>query len=382
MTEGTPLTRVDRRKATASQLRRLFLRLTGRLRRSADHGEGDNTDLRLDFTDVNIARIGASPLSDALTRSPLPAGDPRFIPREDVHAAITHSHAAWREGRPTLIALTGPSGCGLTSILNQTPGWLPADTLMARIDLNARPDSTEAALALAAGAFDTPSPFDTVDNAASQINALSPRVILVDNGHFLYSRLMGGSEGARALHGLMIATQGKHLWLLACETQAWRRQCDTGGAHRYYDVVIETAYFSRDELTNLLSTRTPVETPPFDDTAIDAIHRVSRGHPGLALFIAACIRRANTPTLPAPFDESPLWALERAELLTLAEISAHGTLTESELQSIFRRDPTSTSILLHHLHQSGLILTAAGNQLQPLLAPMINAHLVRANYLY
>ena len=127
------MTRVDRRKATASEFRRLFLRLTGRLKRSADRGEGGDADLRLDFADVNAARIGASPPSEALTRSPLPAGDPRFIPREDIRAAIEHSHAAWREGRPTLIALTGPSGCGLTSILNQTPRWLPADTLVARI---------------------------------------------------------------------------------------------------------------------------------------------------------------------------------------------------------------------------------------------------------
>ena len=376
------MTRVDRRKATASEFRRLFLRLTGRLKRSADRGEGGDADLRLDFADVNAARIGASPPSEALTRSPLPAGDPRFIPREDIRAAIEHSHAAWREGRPTLIALTGPSGCGLTSILNQTPSWLPADTLVARIDLSKRPDTSADALALAAGAFEAPPPFDTVDSAANQINALAPRVILIDNGHLLYSRLIGGSEGGRALHGLMIATQGKHLWLLACETQAWRRQCDTAGAHRYFDITIEADYFSRVELASLLSTRTPDGSPSFDDAAIDALHRVSRGHPGLALFIAACIRRADTPTLPAPFDESPLWALERTELLTLAEISAHGMLSANELQSIFRRDPTSTSILLHHLRQSGLIVGSTGNQLQPLLAPMINAHLVRANYLY
>jgi len=44
--------------------------------------------------------------------------------------------------------------------------------------------------------------------------------------------------------------------------------------------------------------------------------------------------------------------------------------------------------LLHHLRQSGLILSASrteqddDNRLQPLLVPEINAYLVRANYLY
>ena len=379
---------VDRRKNPAGFLQRVVLRLTGRLRRAGDHGDSPAVDLRLELADIALSRIGHAAPQSPYSRAALPAGDPRFIARDAARGAVEHGFSMWQEGRPTLIALTGPAGCGLTSILNQVPTWLSEQMHVARLDLDRRPDATADALALATSVFGAQVPYDSIDTAAAQINALPPQVVLVDNGHFLYPRLMGGSEGVRALHGLMVATQGRHLWIVACETQAWRRQCDTARTHRYFDDVAELDYFSRDELAALIAARTPAGHAGPDAQAIDALHRISRGHPALALFVAERTLRDDTPAIPAPFDEAPLRELERTELLTLAEIAAHGTLTARELRSIFRRDDAGTSILLHHLRQSGLIVsgphagTEPGNRLEPLVAPMIIAHLVRANYLY
>ena len=195
---------------------------------------------------------------------------------------------------------------------------------------------------------------------------------------------MGGGGASAPCRPLMVATQGRHLWLLACETQAWRRQCDTSQTDRYFDEVVELSYFEREDFAAFLAAR----NAGLGEPGIDALLKVSRGHPAwrssssLAYAAARCrpSRRRSTNrrcgAWPAP------------ELLALAEMSAHGALTATELQSIFRRDAQSTSILLHHLRQSGLIVTEPqageehGNRLQPLLAPEINAYLVRANYLY
>ncbi|MEZ5609879.1 MAG: hypothetical protein R3E45_05470 [Rhodocyclaceae bacterium] len=185
-----------------------------------------------------------------------------------------------------------------------------------------------------------------------------------------------------------------HLWLLASETQARRRQCDAVRTDRHFDGIITLDYLTRNELAVLITARCPARstdtdaTPPIDDEQLDAVLKISRGHPALALHLAERALGTDTGRIPAPFDESPLRELERTELLALAEISAHGVLTATDLQSIFRRDNPSIGILLHHLQQCSLIAvvpreaTEPGYRLQPLLAPVINAHLVRANYLY
>ncbi|KAA3650714.1 MAG: ATP-binding protein [Proteobacteria bacterium] len=361
------------------------------MRRATDHTDGETTDQRLDFADVSLSQLGPSPADTALTGAPLPAGDPRFLARDTARAAIEHAHATWREGRPRLIALTGPSGCGLSTVLNQIPSWLPGDTTALRIDLQHRPGTAGDALARVTHGFGAAPTGDAVDDAVACLTAQPPRLILVDNGHYLYSRLMGSNDGIRALHGLMVATQGHHLWLLACETQAWRRQCDATRTDRYFDDIIALDYLSRDDTATLLATRHPAAGDAalaLDDDQIDAIFKTSRGHPALALHLAELAMRTNAGQIPAPFDESPLRELERTELLALAEISAHGVLTAADLQSIFRRDSQGINILLHHLHQCSLIAAVPreaaepGYRLQPLLAPVINAHLVRANYLY
>ena len=386
------MTLVDRRTKPAGFMRRQLLFITGRLRRSSDKKDGVDVDQRLDFVDVRQPQIGqpATPeeLAEATARPfsslPLPTGDARFIERPSARAALEHGFSAWKEGRPTLMALVGPRGCGLTTLLNQVPAWAPPEASISLISLAMRPATTGDALALAATAFGSAIPYDSVDAAAEAINQLPARMILVDNGHFLYSRLMGGGEGIRALQALMVATQGRHLWLLACETQAWRRQCDTSQTDRYFGEVVELSYFEREDFAAFLAAR----NAGLGEPGIDALLKVSRGHPGLALLIVAGVRGGQMQAIPAPFDESPLRSLARTELLALAEMSAHGALTATELQSIFRRDAQSTSILLHHLRQSGLIVTEPqageehGNRLQPLLAPEINAYLVRANYLY
>lgn len=380
------MTRVDRRTQTAGFLQRQYLRLTGRLRRATDHTDGEAADQRLDFADVSLSHLGPSPVDTPLTRAPLPPGDPRVLARDAARAAIEHAHAAWRDGRPRLIALTGPSGCGLSTLLNQIPTWFGDDTTILRIDLQRRPTTAGDALARITEGFGAPATGEALDDAVACLNAEAPRLILVDNGHYLYSRLMGSNDGIRALQGLMVATQGHHLWLLACETQAWRRQCDAVRTDRYFDDIITLDYLTRDDIAALIAARPP--TPPMDDDQLDTLFKTSRGHPALALHLAERALGADAARIPAPFDESPLRELERTELLALAEISAHGVLTAADLQSIFRRDSQGINILLHHLRQCSLIAVEPrdgaepGYRLQPLLAPVINAHLVRANYLY
>lgn len=386
------MTLVDRRTKTAGFLRHQLLFVTGRLRRSSDRKDGADADQHLDFLDVGQRRAGQpgtlqkSPQAeaDSFTSLPLPTGDARFVERPSARAALEQGFAAWRDGRPTLMAVTGPRGCGLTTLLNQAPAWAPPGASISPMTLSMRPATTADALSLAAAAFGSAITHDSIDAAANEINEMPARMILVDNGHFLYSRLMGGGEGIRALQALMVATQGRHLWLLACETQAWRRQCDTSQTDRYFDEIVELPYFERDDFATFLAARNAGLT----DSEIDALLKVSRGHPALALFIVARKRSGEIQGIPTPFDESPLRRLARTELLAMAEMSAHGALTATELQSIFRRDAQSIGILLHHLRQSGLILSASrteqddDNRLQPLLVPEINAYLVRANYLY
>lgn len=402
---------VERRSGSTTRWQRLLGRFFHR--RTADVLDGEPAlaaaDLALarseQATPGWIERGVPAALAQAHEHRPLASGDPCFVGRADELGRIAHGLTAWRDGRPMLLAVTSPAGCGLTSLLNQVPTLLEPSERCTQAALSGRPDSQTQALALCAQWFDLPQVPESIDDAVATLLDQPAHVVVIDDGHFLYARILGGNEGILALNSLMVATQGRHLWVLGCEQQSWRRQCHTRQAHRYVDEVIELQPFSAPELAELLDRRLgPMRDVTHSDPAqaaalswpvafVQGLHQVTQGHPGLSFFhLLRSLRHLDGERYAlddaAELDLVTLRELSRTELLTLAEVSAHGMLDATDHIALFRLDAQASAVMLHHLQQLGLIDAVARPRqtpryrLQPLHAASINAFLVRANYLY
>ena len=346
------------------------------------------------------------PLAAQFALHALEAGDPRFVGRKDALDRLRLALDAWREQHPALIALIGPQGCGLTSLLRQLETSLRPGEEIHYHALNARPITPQEAMRQCGALFGLDVRPDRIDELVEQINALPPRLVLLDNGHYLACRIMGATETIRTLGAIMVATQERHQWVFACHEQAWRRLCYVHQTDRYFQEIVEIDPFDRDMLGQAVAARfaaadfalaqdEDAETnAPVTDARLEELHKLSGGFPGSAFFH---LLRALEPVPEGaglrlcrflPFDYAALKDLVPAELFTLAEIAVHGALTAAEHQVLFRLREQESQMLLQRLRGLCLLERAPGRdgdahyRLVPQHAAAIISRLARANYLY
>ncbi|PKO71852.1 MAG: hypothetical protein CVU20_05020 [Betaproteobacteria bacterium HGW-Betaproteobacteria-14] len=344
----------------------------------------------------------------ACMAGPLGPGDVLFVGRSDALDRLAAALDAWRGQQPMMVAVTGPQGCGITSLLRQIETALQPGEEVTYRALDARPYTSQEALAQCGAFFGLDVRPDSIEELVGQINALEPRFIVLDNGHFLACRIMGASEAIRTVGAVMVATQERHQWVLGCHLQAWQRLSHAHQADRYFAETIELKGFDKDELGAVIEARFDAAgfalTPPGEAPAegdkrllpegrLTALQQLSRGLPDAAFFH---LLRAIEPGADgdfalkdfAPFDYAALKTLSRAEMFALAEIAVHGTLTSAEHQALFRMREQESQMILQRLCGLCLLERFAGAdgdarfRLVPVHAQAIATHLANANYLY
>lgn len=371
---------------------------------------------RADRLAAEFARNGLpEPLLQAFAATPLEPGDTRFIGRTAARERLLACLDAWREQRPALVAVVGPQGCGVTSLLRQIEGGLrPGEQLTYRA-LDGRPASARDALVQCARLFGIEEAPVSVEQLAATINALDARLIVLDNGHYLACRIMGASESIRTLGALMVATQERHQWLLGCRLEAWRRLSYAHRADRFFTEVIALEAFDCEELTAVIAARcaraglvlaeadsaadsapAPVQDPAAafrpPDAFMTQLHALSSGLPAAAgcHFLRALAADETGWHLGSclPFDYGALKTLDRMESFTLAEIAVHGALTAAEHRSLLRLPEQESQMLLQRLCALGLLEHVAREnretryRLVPVHVGTVIACLHNANYLY
>ena len=343
----------------------------------------------------------------AFAAEPLAAGDARFIAR---HEQLDRGLAAlelWRAGRGSMIAVTGPQGCGITSFLQQLAARAGEHETCRYGKLTRRPYDISDTMVLLNAAIGCEQPRGSVEELVEYLNGLTPSVFAIDNGHFLACRIMGANEAIRVFGAVMVATQQKHLWLLGCQEYAWRRLSYVYQAERYFSDRIELAFFSEPELGECLATRlrgsgigldvaSGGEQEPIPAVLarhLSALHKLSNGKPDLAFFyfLNSLLVHAETKQLDmraaVTLDFSALKQLTSEELFTLAEVAAHGQLTLTEHRAVFRVSAQESRLLLERLYHQCL-LDKDPNAAEPtyrlvtVYSDVVTRYLNNANFLY
>ncbi len=388
-------------QALIAQLKQTVSSLSGRfskvLRRSSTATTGSEESSLWPLADA--LRLARNPDTcttrarcEAYTFAPLEAGDPRFSARDEPMAALEQIIEVWRSGRPTMAIVSGPQGCGVTSLLNQIQRHLSAEETLRSVSLAGRANGSTDMYGVAAKLFDLDPVPDSPEALIRQINSATPRVVIIDNAHYLASRVRGAADTARSLGSLMVASQQRHLWIMGCRRQAWKRMIYLYQADRFFTHSIELDYFNSTQLSALLAARMEAAGEASDDSEprdLQRLQQLSRGKPDLAFLYQLC-GALDDPETARPLDLGILKGLEIDDLFTLAELAVHGTLHQDEHRDIFRIGPASSKLRLEQLCNWGLVERVTADdpeqRTQYRIAPLLSAHitdfLFKSNYLY
>ncbi|MGB5541172.1 MAG: ATP-binding protein [Gammaproteobacteria bacterium] len=397
----------------AAAFARLYRALRRRLApKTAEQSEPAEvqTDLCLAQSARLASHYAALALPEGLLRAcsaePLDADDARFVGRDEQTARLLAALERWRTGRNAMVAVTGPQGCGISSLLRQLSRHVTGHETCRYGELKHRPYDVSQTLALLGGVVGCEQPCASVEQLVEYINGLPPQVIVIDNGHFLACRIMGANEAIRVFGAVMVATQQRHLWVLGCQEHAWRRLVYVYHADRYFTDLIELPLFSEAELGLGLAARLQAaglasvsgtagdeRLPTALARQMPTLHKLSNGKYDLACFyfLTALLVQDEDgqPDIQAvrALDFSALKDLISEELFTLAEVAAHGQLTIDDHCAVFRSTHDESWLLLERLYHRCLLDrddTGAGPGyfLVPPYSDVITRHLAKLNYLY
>ena len=346
-------------------------------------------------------------LLQAFSVEPLAAGDARFVGREEQLNHVLAALEMWRDGRTSMVAVTGPQGCGISSFLQQLAQLVGDNEIYHYGKLTHLPYDINDSMALLSAVIGREQSVGSLEELVEYINGLPPSVFAIDDGHFLACRIMGRSEAIRVFGAVIVATQQRHLWVLGCQEYAWRRLAYVYRADRYFTERIELPMFSEAELGQCLTarlqasgitlisemTREGPQMPAGFARQLNTLYKLGNGKPDFSFFYflgSLNVHDENKRWDIRPVTElhfSILKQLISEELFTLTEVAAHGQLTIDQHRALFRTSHEESWLLLERLYHLCLLdkngtASEPAYHLVPLYSDVISRHLTNANYLY
>jgi energy-coupling factor transporter ATP-binding protein EcfA2 len=338
---------------------------------------------------------------------------------------LDDTYARWRSGRAASVALVGPEGSGKTSLLNCFANEIEDQAKVVRAAIAYRMKTAADVIAMVQEVLQIETQSDTLAELISNIMKLERQVVLLEDGHQLFLRVVGARAALEAFFYIVMSTRSQLFWVLSFRLHPWRRISYLHQAERYFTHVIYSEFHSEQELREALLTRQRItgQVPLFTDEGVTAFklskllaqydrqtpeaQRALADHYFSALFdrtggnmqtalyywlkSLAVTEQGEIAISPcAKVDTSVIKSLEPLYLLSLAEVLAHGGMTPHEHGEIFNVQELQSRLILDYLRQISLVKGAKKDRcglyqsyiVNPIFYQPISSTLASMHYLY
>ena len=331
-----------------------------------------------------MQRLNAPPdkISPFFLPEPI-AGNGLLIGREAELRQLEEALAQWLEGHPCSLVLVGPQGCGKTSLVNCFLQNIGEEFQILRGRIDRRLESQQAVVDFLSELFGFKDHVEDTPALISRIQELPPGLIILDGGHNLLLRIIGGRQAAETFFYILLATRRRHLWLLTCRRWPWQNLCRHVHADTYFTHKIPLDAPDQAHQREALERRAEqagielhfaergreVESEDDKEKLQEEIaagfyrdlFAASGGNLRAALYfwlLSSQFEDEGKRVVlhpPGQLDTRFIRDLERDHLLSLAEIAGHGILSPREHQRIFRVDVLTSRLTFTLLYQLRLI---------------------------
>lgn len=331
-----------------------------------------------------------------------------LVARDEELEVLDDLFTRWEQGQACSLAVIGPEGSGKTSLVNCFASEYGAQGELLRLEIDKRLQSPEDVIELFRQGFDIKKPLATLDELIGELLTRPKGMVLVEGGHNLALRVVGGGRAVEALCYLLLATRRHFLWLVTFRKVPWERLDYQYQINRFFTHQISTLLAGQQEIRQVLLLRQRISGYPLSFSG-EGNGKESNGNTGdgrerenrffRELFAASggnldaafhywllCLgydaEKESFHACPlGKIDFSFLRELDGDQRFTLAEVLGHGGLSAEEHQRIFHCDPLTGRLRLEYLASLGLLLVepprGAGGDVRYRLNPVYYTPVVK-----
>lgn len=241
---GTPALRALRARAGSTGfVQSLRARI---LRRRSQQGEEEADPAAVIVPDDYLAAFPLHPV--------LGEDDALIVPRDAVLAQVSEQLDRWRESRVDgSLVLIGEKGAGKTTLAAQLSIRLDGVDLLEHT-LTGKPTTSAALIERLAPALGHPDVQDP-DALAEALVAGPERVVVLDEAHNAFLRIVDGYGAYDALVDLVNATAGRVFWVLIFNSFTWQFLNESRGRVHYFRRLLMVPPWTPEEIQQLIRLR-------------------------------------------------------------------------------------------------------------------------------
>jgi hypothetical protein len=339
-----------------------------------------------------------------------------LVAREEELNTFEGLYQRWTAGRACSVAVVGPEGSGKTSLVNSFESEFGFEAEVSRQIIAQRLLGESDVLHLFAEWFRPGEPFGGLDEVVEFLCGRPRKILIVEQGHNLFLRTIGGRRGVEAFLYVLMATRRHLLWVVTFRRVSWQRLDYLLGLSRYFTHHVPTLFPSQETIRAAILLRQETSglpltflaregEPPADsaeakktleDRFFHELFVASGGNIEAALFywllsLDYDSEEAILKVSPlAKLSYGALRDLDPKYLFALAEVVSHGGLSPEEHGAIFRCTPLESRLVLGYLAQLNLLVTQGDNHrglpvsyaFNPIFFGPVTATLQSMNILY
>ena len=303
---------------------------------------------------------------------------------------LEETYKRWQSGRASSVAIVGPEGSGKTSLLNCFENELEEGVKVVRAELQHRMLTSADVVGMLEDVLQIPEPSDSAAELINKILRLERQIIILEHGHKLFLRVVGAREALETFFYIVMNTRSHVFWLLSFRLLPWIRMGYLLNIERFFTHTIKSEFHNVQELISalLLRQRATGQEPVFSEVGVNAyrvrklllkhrvqdapvqqvlteiyfnnLYSISGGNMESALYYwlrsLSVDEQGKVHVQPCiKVDSGFIKKLDTLNLLSLAEVLAHGELTPKEHGQIFNLDEFRSRMILDYLRQIRLL---------------------------